>query len=310
MPNQENILVIKHGALGDFILATGPFAAIKNQHKSANIVLITNSLYKDMDVRSGYFNEVWTDNRPKFWQFSEIYQVLRMLRRPFHQVYDLQTSQRTAIYYKLMKPVSWCGVVPGCSHFYDRPDRKSIHVINRQKEMLAVAGITEVPDSDLSWLRSDLSKFDLKDKYALIVPGGSAKHPGKRWTSEGFAAVAAHLESNGVTPVLIGTKLEQANIEAVINLSKSQSIVNLLGRTSFADLAELARGAVLAIGNDTGPMHLIAAAKCPSIILFSGLGDPKISAPLGEHVRTLQKDNLQDLLAEDVLSTDIFKRAA
>ena len=57
--------------------------------------------------------------------------------------------------------------------------------------------------------------------------------------------------------------------------------VDLTGRTAIADIAGLARHAALAVGNDTGPMHLAAAAGCPCVVLFSADSDPVRTAPRG-----------------------------
>ena len=62
----------------------------------------------------------------------------------------------------------------------------------------------------------------------------------------------------------------------------------------------LARRARFALGNDTGPMHLIAACGCPSVVLFSATSDPARTAPTGAHVTVLRCPLLADLSAEDV----------
>ncbi|MDA0662566.1 MAG: ADP-heptose--LPS heptosyltransferase, partial [Proteobacteria bacterium] len=63
-----SILVIKLGALGDFVQALGPFAAIRRHHKDARITLLTTSPYADLAEASGYFNAIWIDERPQWWQ--------------------------------------------------------------------------------------------------------------------------------------------------------------------------------------------------------------------------------------------------
>jgi len=52
----ERILVIKLGALGDFVQALGPFAAIRAHHPAADIVLLTTRPYADLGRASGYFD--------------------------------------------------------------------------------------------------------------------------------------------------------------------------------------------------------------------------------------------------------------
>ncbi len=81
---------------------------------------------------------------------------------------------------------------------------------------------------------------------------------------------------------------------------------DLTGRTSFGDLAELGRAATLAVGNDTGPMHLLAAAGCPSLVLFSGDSDPALCVPRAPPgalpVRVLRRDDLATLTPDEVIA--------
>ena len=57
---------------------------------------------------------------------------------------------------------------------------------------------------------------------------------------------------------------------------------------------------MLAVGNDTGPMHLIAAAGCPSLVLYSRESDPAKVAPRGSSVATLRRDTLAELSIAEV----------
>ena len=69
----------------------------------------------------------------------------------------------------------------------------------------------------------------------------------------------------------------------------------------MAQIIVLARGANVAIGNDTGPMHLIASTGCPSILLFSKHSNPNRHAPKGKHVTIIQEDNLENLNPEKII---------
>jgi ADP-heptose:LPS heptosyltransferase len=62
---------------------------------------------------------------------------------------------------------------------------------------------------------------------------------------------------------------------------------------------------VLAVGNDTGPVHLAAAVGCPSIVLFSADSDPALTAPragTGGRVVVLREERLADLKVERVVA--------
>ena len=302
MTGPARILVIKLSALGDFVQAFGPFAAIRAHHRNARITLLTTGPFADLARMSPWFDEVWTDTRPRLWQPGAWLALRARLRGGrFDMVYDLQTSDRSGWYFRLMGRPRWSGIAPGCSHPDSNPEREHIHTIERQAIQLGLAGIAEVPPPDLSWLTADLARFKLPARYALLVPGGAAHRPAKRWPVEQYIALARALAAQGIAPVLIGTQADAgpiAMIDGAVIEARS-----LLGQTGFAEIAALARGAALAVGNDSGPMHLIAAAGCRAVVLFSAASDPALCAPRGR-VTILGRPSLADLpLAEVVAAT-------
>ncbi len=270
------ILVIKHGALGDFVQALGPAAAIRSHHPGARITLLTTAPFADFGRQSGYFDEVWIDPRAPFWALSGWLGLRRRLRAGrFDRVYDLQTSDRTDFYYLMLGPgrrPDWSGTARFCSHPDRNPERSRSHTIERQSSQLRDAGIASVPLPDLGWVEADIGRFALPGRYLLLVPGGAAHRPEKRWPAENYAEIATRAAKKGLVPVLLGTA-EEAEITSAIARSVPES-ADLTGRTGLADIVALARGAVAAVGNDTGPMHLVAGAGCPSVVLFSHESDP------------------------------------
>ncbi len=296
------ILVVKLGALGDVVQALGPMAAIRRHHADAHIVVLTSAPFADFLRASPYADEVWVDSRPHKLNVAGLLALRARLRGgKFQRVYDLQTSERSALYYKIMAPrrPEWSGIAPGASHPHANPERDRMHTVDRQRDQLAMAGIAEVPATDLSWVAADVARFKLPEPYALLVPGGSAGRPAKRWPVAKYAALATELTAHGATPVLIGGPDEKGLGETIRSVAPRAR--DLIGKTSFADIAVLARGAGAAIGNDTGPMHLIAAAGCPSVVLFSAESDPRLCAPKGAEVVVLRRENLQGLGVDEVL---------
>ena len=270
------ILVIKLGALGDFVLAFGPFAAIRAAHPDAEITLLTTAPFAPLAERAPWFDRVAIDRRAPWWKIAELRRLARLLRG-FDFVYDLQTSTRSAAYFRLAGRPPWSGIARGASQPHANPARNRMHTLERQREQLAMAGIREFPPPDLAWLAAGGRSFDLPRPYALLVPGAAAHRPAKRWPAERFAALARHLAAAGLAPVLIGAGAERA-LGAAIRAAAPEAI-DLIGRTELADLGPLAAGAALAVGNDTGPMHLIAALGIPSLVLFSAESDPALTAP-------------------------------
>ncbi|MEQ9643623.1 MAG: glycosyltransferase family 9 protein [Alphaproteobacteria bacterium] len=302
-PATGRVLVIKHGALGDFVMALGPMRAIRAHHPDAHIVLLTGSPFADLAVASGVADEIWTDDRPRWWRLDQIWRLRRALAGGgFGMVYDLQTSGRTGWYYRLWpdpKPL-WSGIAAGCSHPDDNPDRRRIHTIDRQREQLRRAGIADVPDPDLSWLTASLDGFGLPRRYAVLVPGGAAHRPAKRWPTSRYAALAQALATRDLTPVVVGGVGEGALAGEI--RSACREAIDLTGRTEIVELAALFRGATLAVGNDTGPMHVAAIAGAPSLVLFSKESDPKRTAPRGRKVKVLRKAALNQLPLANVLA--------
>ena len=297
LPKKDRILVIKLSALGDFVQAMGPFAAIRAHHPAAHLTLLTTRPYAALAQASPYFDTVWIDARPRWWNWP-VWLKQRQLWRGtrFDMVYDLQTSDRSSSYYRLMERPRWSGIARGCSHPHANPQRDFMHTLDRQAEQLAMAGIAVTPAPDLAWVRSDMTRYALPARYALLVPGGAAHRPAKRWPASHYASLAGALVQAGVTPVLLGTASEGAVLDA-IHAACPQALA-LTGQTSFAEIITLARHAVVALGNDTGPMHLIAAANCPSVVLFSDASNPDLCAPRGR-VTLLQ---VSDLTMLDVAS--------
>lgn len=304
MMHAPRILVIKLGALGDFIQALGPMAAIRRHHRDAHITLLTTPPFANMAQESGYFDAI--DARPRIRRTDlRGWMALRRWLKAgrFTRVYDLQNSERTSLYLRLfgLHPPEWVGAARWASHRNASPERTRGHAFDGHVATLALAGISDIAVDDLSWMRADLAAFDLPGAYALLVPGCSPEHPEKRWPSPHFAAVATDLIKRGVQPVLIGT---QADRDETSFIAKNiPEALDLTGKTSLAQIAGLARGAALAIGNDTGPMHLIAATGCPVLALFSGRSDPVRAKPKGQRVMLLRRDDLGDLSPEEVIGT-------
>ena len=296
------ILVIKLGALGDFVQALAPFAAIRKHHAGQQIILLTTPPFGEFARASGYFEDITTDGRPGSMNIAGWFRLRQFLHKGgFGRVYDLQTSDRSSFYYRLFWPgpyPEWSGIAGGCSHPHANPNRDFMHTVERQTEQLAMAGIEEVPAPDLSWAVADVSGFGLSERYALLVPGGAAHRPGKRWPPERFGELAKILAGKSIQPVLVGTAEEEPIISAIRHLCPDA--VSLAGHTGLADLAALGRGALVAAGNDTGPMHMIAAAGCPSVVLFSGASDPSLTAPRGPETSILQCGSLVDLPLDEV----------
>lgn len=303
--SRSQILVIKLGALGDFIQALGPLKAIRDHHPDQEITLLTTRPYEELARASGTVDHIWIDDRPRIYQVGKWLALRSRLRAgQFTRVYDLQTSDRSSSYFKLFAAANkpeWSGIARGCSHPHANPGRDFMHTQDRQREQLKMADIEHTPIADMSWANGDISAFNLPKSFALLVPGGAPHRPAKRWPIDRYLVLAQHLADTGVTPVLLGTGSESVLVAPLTQVVPEA--VNLVGRTSLLDIASIAKHAKIAIGNDTGPMHIIAAAGCPSVVLFSKESDPNLCAPRGAQTMILQRDDLAQLNLDDILES-------
>jgi len=288
-----NVLVIRLGALGDVIQSFGPFVAIRAHHPGARITLLTTPPFEKLLVGSPWFDAIWADGRPGWRGLPALVQRLR--GGDFARVYDLQTSSRSSRYRWLLRGAEWSGIARGASHPHANPDRDRMHTIERQHEQLTMAGITHFPPANLDWLTADLAPFELPARFALLVPGASPLRPGKRWPAGQFGALAVGLD---LPCVVIGSAAE-APLAAQI-MAAAPITHDLTGRTDLPGIAALARRAAFAVGNDTGPTHLIAAMGCPTLALFGAESDPALCAPRGERAIVLRSPALDALTVAEV----------
>jgi ADP-heptose:LPS heptosyltransferase len=305
------ILVIKLGALGDFVQALAAMQHIRAAHPKAHITLLTTPPFEALARASPYFNDVETDGRPE--GIGDAVSMIRRLRRAhYDRVYDLQTSSRSNLYFYLLQPFGpqWSGVAFGCSLPHRNPERGRMHTLERQADQLRAAGIWPgapirsgaAPPADLSWIlkkgpAARPVSASAGRPYALLVPGSSAHRPEKRWPVEQFGELGEILRKRGLEILILGGMEESALARSIQRKVQAR---DLTGRTDFAQIAALAARATVAIGNDTGPMHLIAAAGAPTLVLFSSASDPTVCGPRG-HVAVLQSDKLDDLAVSQVV---------
>lgn len=297
----DRILVIKLGALGDFVLALGAMRTIRRHHASARLTLLTAPAFAPLVMGSGLFDAVWEDVRPRWRDLRGWWSVRkRLITGRFRRVYDLQNNDRTAFYYRLLGPWArpeWSGSVRGCSHRFE-PPQPLTHASDWPRAQLKAAGLGDPDPPHLDWLSGDPDRFEIKRPFVLIVPGCAPHRPEKRWLAARFASLGQRLAKRGLTPVLIGTDADRSATASIA--AACAAAIDLTGQTTLADIAGLAREADGAVGNDTGPMHLIAVCGCPTLVLFSDASDPQISRPVGADVDVLHRSRLADVTVAEV----------
>lgn len=284
---EEKILIIKFGGLGDIILSLDAIFSIYCHHKNNKIVLITEKPFKSIFTKTGFFEEVLIIKRSLFYLFD-----IRQIRKKtisynFSHVYDLQTSRRSSYYLKYFfkrgSITNGIGKYAKLNHL--NPRRNFMHTIDRQKEQMELSNIKFSLMDNYDWLCD--KNIDIPtSKFALIVPGGSKRRPYKRIPKLIYEKIIKFLLKKKIKPILIGS-LDDRKICSQLSLI-SKEILNLCTLTSISQIFFLAKHSSFSVGNDTGPMHIIARANKKTVVFFTKFSDPKLCKPTGKDVEILK----------------------
>lgn len=306
------MLVIKLGGVGEMVLAFPAFERIRQAHPKATITLLTTEPFVALAKSSPFFNTVELDGRPASptaWASL----TLRLRRARYDRIYDLQNDATTNLIFQSLRPMPppWSGTAAGCALPHRNRERMRMHPLERQAEQLKDAGVW--PDAptrplsaappDISWILArsaqprSMSAAGGQRPLVLLAPGGPAE---TRWPIELYGALARRLQDAGFDIVIIGA-LNEAGLAHAIQRQAARAR-DLTGRNDFAQVAALGARAALAVGNDVGALHLIAAAGAPTIALFASSPDPALFAPRG-HVTVLHAAQLKDLSTDAVART-------
>ena len=282
---QKKILIIKFGGLGDVILSLNAIYSIFNHHNRCKMILLTEEPYDKLFFKSNWFEKIFTIRRSLFYFFDLLKIKNEIDPNEFDFVYDLQTSKRSSSYLKIFSKTN--AITNGIGKYAKIPhlnkNRNKMHTLERQKSQIGMSEVKPLSKIDIEWLFK--SKFKVpKSKYVIIVPGGSKKRLNKRIPPEIFLKITDFLIKSDFKVLIVGSEddLKVCNyIESVY-----PDVVNCCSKTDIFDIGKLSLKSSLSIGNDTGPMHLIAKGGKKTMVLFTEFSSPQLCKPIGKNVST------------------------
>ena len=184
----SNILIIKHGSLGDLIQANGAIKDIKNFYQNRKVFLLTAQPYAIFMSECPYIDGVIIDKRLPRWNLFYLNKLKNNLSKyNFTKVFDLQNSSRTKFYKRfIIKNVDWSSSETSLEPGQKKKDFDKDPVLDRMEVQLKKSGIeTEfVKNLDLSWAVQDITRLVKQyanGEYILLLPFCSKKHPQKKW---------------------------------------------------------------------------------------------------------------------------------
>jgi ADP-heptose:LPS heptosyltransferase len=130
------------------------------------------------------------------------------------------------------------------------------------------------------------SETPLKRPLVGVHPGSSA--PARRWPLAKFAELIDQLQDeHGATVLLLGGP-EDVDSAGWLERGAARPVTNLAGRTSLGGLAAVIDRLDLYIGNDSGPAHIAAARRTPSVTIF-GPVDVERWGPLNRELNAVAR---------------------
>ena len=301
----SNILIIKHGSLGDLIQANGAIKDIKNTFKNSKLFLLTTLQYIEFMSECPYVDGVLLDKRLPRWNIFYLHNLKKSLERyNFTKVFDLQNSSRTKFYKKfiLNKPI-WSSSASSLKDGESISEFNKESVLDRMEQQLKKSNVEtiNIKNIDISWCLKDVSR-SLKQytngEYILVFPFCSKKHKQKKWPY--FQELIMKIKEifKNKYPVLIApgpNEVEEAkklNAKVVLENNKPVNIGYLIS---------LIYNAKYVISNDSGPAHACTHLKKKGIVLFGSHTTPEKVNIGNENFRPIISKKLSDLSVSEVI---------
>ena len=302
----SNILIIKHGSLGDLIQANGAIKDIKNFYKNRKVFLLTAEAYSIFMSECPYLDGVIIDKRLPRWNLFYLKKLKdKLLRYDISKVFDLQNSSRTKFYRKfIIKNAEWSSTETSLEPGQNKNDFDQDPVLDRMEIQLKKSGVdTEFTKNiDLNWATTDISRL-LKqyanNEYILVFPFCSVKHQKKKWPY--FKELISELKKSYKNryPILLAPgpqEIEEANkLNGKVVLDNNEPI-------KIKTLVSLINKAKFIIANDTGPAHIASHLDKKGLVLFGSHTTAKKVSIENFNFKALSVKNLKDLNVVTVLN--------
>ena len=289
-----NILVIKHGALGDFVMASGAMKSIRNYFPKDNILLLTEEKNIKFFKSIPYFNSIKKDNRKSM--FFSIFTLFNIIfSQKINLIIDLQNSSRTQMYHFFVSKFTKVKISSSrnYSHYrYIIPKQGDEHVIQGLNNQLSLLGLKTFEDPNLSWMIQN-SNQQVQKKYIILIPGASKTGSYKKWPEDRYAKLSNHFIENGFDIYLTGSNEDLKTMELIRATCPLAKIK--IKESKIENFLELCQNASFIVANDTGPTHIAALSNRPLFWIAIDNSISKACQPFGKRVIPILSKNLLDI---------------
>ena len=303
----SNILIIKHGSLGDIAQASGAIQDISENHKNDQIYLLTTKPYFDLFKKNPFIHDVILDKRLPKYNLIYLYFLMRELKKhKFSKVFDLQNSSRTNFYKNILFPKAgkevWSSSTTTLPNVLNKKEFDKHSVLDRFNHQLQTSGIktSNTLNPDFSWACSDIREiknyFKL-NKFILLFPFCSPHLTIKKWPYFNDL-IKLILDKYGdeykiVTAPGPNEINEARNINAEVLLDNEHAL-------DISQLTSFIKDSFFIVSNDTGPAHIAAHVGARGLALFGKHTTAYLQNIERENFKAIQVTDLKNLSAEKV----------
>ncbi len=300
----SNILIIKHGSLGDIAQASGAIQDIFENHKNDHVHLLTTKAYFELFKKNPFIHNVILDKRLSRFNLIYLYLLTKNLKKfNFKKVYDLQNSSRTALYKRILFPKAnsntWSSSATTLPNYIIKDEFDKNPVLNRFEHQLKESGINtfNTINPNFSWACSNIDhikKMFVLKKYIIFFPFCSPHLVHKKWPhyNELIDLIKVKFADQFKIVVAPGpAEINEAkNINALIILDNDKAL-------NISQLATLIKDSSFVVANDTGPAHMSAHLGVKGLTLF------------GKHI-TAYKVSIERINFKAIQVSDLKKLSA
>ena len=303
----SNILIIKHGSLGDIAQASGAIQDISENHPQDQIHILTTKQYFELFRKNPFVHNVILDKRLSKFNLIYLYMLMRTLKKKkFQKVYDLQNSSRTKFYKNILFPKAnyntWSSSETTLPSNTSKEEFDKNPVLDRFDHQLKTSEIkTEhTMKPNFSWATTNIDniKEEFKlDKYIVLFPFCSAHLTHKKWP-----------HYNELIELIKNKYGEQIKVvlapgPSEINDAKNINAVSILDQNKALDITQLAsliKQSSFVVANDTGPAHISAHLGIKGLALFGKHTTAYKVSIERENFKAIQVSDLEKLSANNV----------
>ena len=301
----SNILIIKHGSLGDIAQISGVIRDIRETYNKEKIFILTTFPYVELLSRCPYVDGVLIDKRLPRWNILYLLKLKKMINKfNFSYVYDLQNSSRTSFYRRyLFNITNWSSTKTTLKKGTKKSDFDHSPVLERFKFQLDNSNIKTKYSlkPDFSWACLDVDQIVNKffgNKFILIFPFSSPQLSHKQWPyyNELIKIIKSKHTDFEIVIAPGPNEMEDAKKINATLITNDKKALNIM------ELAGLIKKSSFVVANDTGPAHMVAHLGKNGIVLFGHHTSPQKVSIETDKFKALTVDKLKNLSAESVYS--------